>query len=87
MISLFVSAVYSLGLSIRYQSALKIHLREYKRYFAKSFNLAICYNGFAPTGGLRSAVGAGKAAFYSCAYDVVTDWRKFNQGDFEIFKK
>lgn len=36
----------------------------------------MCYAGFAQDFSLSQAIGAGHAAFLSCAYDVVTDWGK-----------
>lgn len=48
------------------------------RYFIKSTNFALCYIGFSPSKDFYYAFPAGKAAFLCCAYDVITDWRKFN---------
>lgn len=62
--------------NVRYVHALKVKPSEYKRYFKKTAYLAMCYAGFAQEVSLFQARGAGKAAFLSCAYDVVTDWRK-----------
>jgi hypothetical protein len=52
----------------------------------KSINLALCYRGFSPSKDLRSARDAGRAAFYCCAYDVVTDWRNYDNSAFQWFK-
>ena len=49
---------------------------EIGRYSKKTINLSMCYAGFAQSFSLSQAVGAGHAAFLSCAYDVVTDWGK-----------
>ena len=63
--------------SRRYQSTLEIIPAEKRRYFDKSGNLAMCYAGFAQQPfSNRQALGAGKAAFLSCAYDVASDWGK-----------
>lgn len=82
-----MAIIYSIGLSIRYQFRLKIKIKECKKYYSKSLNLAICYVGFSPVTKIDRALGAGKAAFYCCAYDVVTDWRYFNPNDLHIFNK
>lgn len=63
-------------LSGRYANSLQIRPSEAYRYFKKSINLAACYAGFAQELSKPQAVGAGKAAFFSCAYDVVSDWKK-----------
>jgi len=73
--------------SFRYYSTLRVKLSEWRRYYVKSANLALCYRGFAPNRSLFCARSAGKAAFYCCAYDVVTDWRRFNIDDQKRFKR
>jgi len=62
--------------SFKYRQSLQIHPDEMKRYLKKSFNLGLCYAGFAREPSFSQARGAGKAAFLSCAYDVATDWGK-----------
>lgn len=73
--------------SCRYALRLKISPREMRRYLSKSSNLAICYSGFSVPGVLGQAYRAGKSAFLSCAYDVVTDWRRFDENAFATFKE
>lgn len=72
--------------SFRHQAALHINLKERRRYLLKSVNLALCYRGFVPDGNLESAHSAGRAAFYCCAYDVVTDWRNYDESAINWFK-
>ena len=74
-------------LSLRYMSRLGITSSESLRYFSKSTNLAICYSGFSRSGFLGEAYRAGKSAFLSCAYDVITDWRSFDPGALARFKE
>lgn len=62
--------------NIKYAQALEIQPHELKRYFKKTIGLSTCYAGFAQNLSLEQAKGAGHAAFLSCAYDVVTDWKK-----------
>ena len=76
----------ALFFSLRHQAALRIKPKERRRYLLKSINLALCYRGFSPSKRLRCARDAGKAAFYCCAYDVVTDWRNYDKSDFQAFK-
>lgn len=64
--------------SVRHLRALAVRLSEWRRYFAKSTNLALCYVGFCAEGSYRQAIRAGRAASLCCAYDVVTDWRLFD---------
>jgi hypothetical protein len=67
--------------SVQYAAVLGISRREHVRYLKKSIRLALCYAGFADRWNLREAWKAGEAAFLSCAYDVVTDWRSFDKQD------
>ncbi len=73
-----VAALSALGFSVQYAPTLGISWSELPRYVAKSINLALCYVGFSVSPSGREAVSAGRAAFLSCAYDVVTDWRDFD---------
>lgn len=72
--------------SARYFFKLRIRFGEVRRYFTKSSNLALCYCGFASQFSVRSILGAGKAGFLCCAYDVVTDWRGFASQDVVQFQ-
>ena len=65
-------------LSIRHASDLGIAVCERQRYFKKSIQLALCYSDFCCSFHPREPWHAGEAAFLSCAYDVVTDWRGFD---------
>lgn len=83
----FIAAFLALLWNVRYWNSLKIRPHESRRYFAKSVNLALCYYGFAPRFSLSAASGAAKAAFFCCAYDVVTDWRGFEARALKEFGK
>jgi hypothetical protein len=72
--------------SIQYATVLKISRRERVRYLKKSARLALCYAGFARPWSLKEAWKAGEAAFLSCAYDVVTDWRHFDKENRAAFE-
>jgi len=72
--------------SLRHQTALGITQRERRRYRMKSVHLALCYAGFAANRSGKAAWRAGQAAFYCCAYDVITDWRNYDQEAFIWFK-
>lgn len=74
-----VAVSSSLFQSMKYRSTLEITPSENGRYFRKSRNLAMCYAGFAQDPfSAHQALGAGKAAFLSCVYDVASDWKKGN---------
>ena len=73
-----VAALVAFGWSIRYQRTFDVSVGEYTRYWLKSINLALCYRGFSDNCEARSLIGAGKAAFFCCAFDVITDWRNFD---------
>jgi hypothetical protein len=66
----------ALRMNSHYRRQLQIKPTELVRYTTKSTNLAACYAGFSQHGTHNEAVGAGKAAFLSCAYDVISDWNK-----------
>jgi hypothetical protein len=72
--------------SLLYARALGIRRPEYGRYFTKSINLALSYVGFDPGGRVANAWRAGEAAFLCCAYDVVTDWRRFAEDSHRAFE-
>lgn len=73
-----LAAVSALLSSIHYSGLLGISQDERPRYVKKSIRLALCYAGFGSPWNVAEAWKAGEAAFLSCAYDVVTDWRKFD---------
>jgi len=77
----------SLWLSVRYARRLRIRHGEFSRYLRKSTNLALCYYGFSDSETMGQAEQAGRAAFLCCAYDVVTDWRGFDEEAFETFRQ
>lgn len=79
MLASATAVVTALTYSLRHQARLRITTKECHRYWLKSVNLALCYRGFSPNTNIKSAREAGRAAFYCCAYDVLTDWRKFDQ--------
>jgi len=87
MFSSIVSSICAIFLSFRFWRELKIRNSEAKRYLSKSFNLGLCYGAFVKPTTLRGAVAAGKAAFVSCSYDVVTDWRSFSADFREPFER
>jgi hypothetical protein len=80
------AALVAFGWSLRYQSVFGIKIKECSRYWFKAVNLALCYQGFASDRKMSSCVGAGKAAFFCCAYDVITDWRDFDPFLFSRFE-
>lgn len=65
-------------LGVRFWRALAVRPREVKRYFSKIFGLGLCYGAFVNPPNFRGSVAAGCAAFLSCAYDLITDWRSFS---------
>jgi hypothetical protein len=81
------SLVSALLVSIKEASTLKIALDELPRYLRKSNNLALCYAGFISENNRNQAINAGIAAFLCCAYDVVTDWREFDQEAMNAFDR
>lgn len=86
-----IAVLSALVWSVKYSRQLNIKAHELKRYLKKSTGLALCYSGFAEVGKIREAWLAGEAAFFCCAYDVVTDWRGFSEKERikfeEILKK
>ncbi len=82
-----VAALSALLRSVEYARLLGIRRRELIRYLKKSVSFGLCYAGFGTPGRVREAWMAGEAAFLCCAYDVVTDWRHFDdtaRSGFEI---
>lgn len=79
IISHLVAALSAFIRSVQYARVLRISNAERVRYVKKSLRLALCYAGFAAHWNLMEAWKAGEAAFLSCAYDVVTDWRDFDE--------
>jgi hypothetical protein len=82
----FIAICGAIWFSFRYMIRLKIAPKEISRFLLKSFNLAICYSGFSIPGAVGQAFQAGKSAFLCCAYDVITDWRRFDCHALDIFK-
>ena len=74
-------------MSLRHSRELQIERNERRRYFRKAMHFALYFGGFSHTGKTKEMIGAGKAAFLGCSYDVVTDWRKFDPNGLHIFKK
>lgn len=87
MLATLASLCSALCFSLRYRREFQIQPWELRRYLAKSLNLALCYRGFVPGKGMSAGWDAGRAAFYCCAYDVVTDWRKFNPSAYSLFRR
>lgn len=77
MLASTIAVWTAVKLSFSNRRALQIRRQEWRRYYFKSINLALCYRGFIPDNNLGAARRAGRAAFYCCAYDVITDWRQF----------
>lgn len=78
--------VYSVCLGLRFWRDLAIQWREGVKYLNKVFSLGVLYAAFVKPATVRGFVGAGRAAFLSCAYDVVTDWRSFSSAFREPFE-
>lgn len=86
ILSHIVAALSAFVRSVRYAEVLRISQGERVRYVKKSISLALCYAGFAAPWNLMEAWKAGEAAFLSCAYDVVTDWRDFDEKSRSTFE-
>jgi len=78
MLCTTVSALAALWMALKYLRAMQIETTELKRYWLKTFHLALCYRGFATSRSVSDSIRCGQAAFYCCAYDVITDWRNFD---------
>jgi hypothetical protein len=87
ILSHIVAAYSALVHSLQYAGALAISRTERVRYIKKSIRLALCYAAFGTPWNFREAWKAGKAAFLSCAYDVVTDWRQFDEAARSAFQR
>jgi hypothetical protein len=72
------AALNALILSVKNASDLSIRRTEWARYLKKSVSFGLCYAGLGAKKTLREGWRAGEAAFLCCAYDVITDWRRFN---------
>jgi hypothetical protein len=81
-----VAAISALLLSARYAPLLDIRRSERARYLRKSVNCALCYVGLGRTRSIGEAWRAGRAAFLSTAFDVATDWRRFDPPAIEQFE-
>lgn len=86
ILSHLVAALSAFIRSVQYARVLRISKAERVRYVKKSIRLALCYAGFADPRNLMEAWRAGEAAFLSCAYDVVTDWRSFDDNARSAFE-
>lgn len=73
-----LSVASAIFISLRERSTLRIRTNELPRYLRKSINLALCYAGLVSERRYMQPIRAGLAAFLCCAYDVVTDWRKYD---------
>jgi hypothetical protein len=82
-----VAALTAVAISLRHARALGITASEAPRYLRKSFNLALCYVGFGTSGHPREAWQAGRVAFLSTAFDVATDWRRFDPAAIAAFER
>lgn len=74
-------------LSVWHSRELKIAPSERQRYFRKAMHFALYFGGFSDSGKTTEMIGAGKAAFLGCSYDVVTDWRKFEPKYLQAFER
>jgi hypothetical protein len=79
LLSHFVAALSAFVRSVQYAGVLSISRAERVRYVKKSVRLALCFAGFGTSWNLVEAWKAGQAGFFCCAYDVVTDWRHFDE--------
>jgi hypothetical protein len=86
ILSHIVAALSAFVRSVQYAGVLRISKAELVPYVKKSVRLALCYAGFGTLWNSREAWKAGEAAFLSCAYDVVTDWRKFDKEARDAFE-
>jgi hypothetical protein len=62
----------------RYAAALGITSDERRRYRRKAVFCGLCFVGLGARRTWREAWLAGRAAFLSTAFDVATDWRRFD---------
>lgn len=82
-----IATIGTRHLSAKHRGDMDIHTSEWERYWKKSWNLALCYNGFSDSRDPRTYYGAAKAAFLCCAYDVATDWREFDEKYLHRFER
>src|SRR5437762_1454473 len=87
ILSHVVAALSAFIRSLQYAGTLQISRSERVAYTKKCIRLALCYAGFGHAWNFKEAWRAGKAAFLSCAYDVVTDWRQFDKKDRSAFER
>src|SRR6266403_448044 len=87
ILSHLVAVLSAFVRSLQYAGVLRLSLAERLRCTKKSIRLALCYAGFGTPWNLKQAWKAGEAAFLSCAYDVVTDWRHFDKGARSSFER
>jgi hypothetical protein len=86
IVSHIVAALSAFIRSVKYAGVLRISRAERVAYVKKAVRLALCYAGFGIPWNFREAWKAGEAAFLSCAYDVVTDWRHFAENARSAFE-
>lgn len=77
LIGYFVSTVASLSISIKYFRRFQLSRKEYIKYLKKSINLALCYSSFSGNNSIASYKRVGEIAFFSSAYDIITDCKKY----------
>jgi hypothetical protein len=87
ILSHIVAALSAFVRSVQYAGVLGISQAERVRYVKKSIRLALCYAGFGAPWNVMEAWKAGEAAFLSCAYDVVTDWRHYEEKARSAFER
>jgi hypothetical protein len=87
IISHLIAAFSAVVCSIQYAGVLTVAQGERVRYLKKSLRLGLCYAGFGVPWKVVEAWKAGKAAFLSCAYDVVTDWKRFDEKGHVAFER
>lgn len=87
ILSHIVAALSAFVRSVQYAGVLGISRAELVRYVKKSIRLALCYAGFGTPWNVGEAWKAGEAAFLSCAYDVVTDWRHYDEKARSAFER
>jgi hypothetical protein len=73
-----ISSVSSLILSLRHFRKFNLSFKEYIRYVKKSMNLSLCYSSFSGDNKFRSYKKVGEIAFFSSAYDIITDCKKYD---------
>lgn len=84
---LSVAVISTLLSSVRCGRLLKVSRTEWRRYLEKSVNFSLCYVGLGAKQSYAEAWRAGSAGFVCCAYDVVTDWRLFQDDYLVVFRR